>query len=750
MLIRCAAVVVISSLLVESAEIKGKVSSVVRGEPLARVQVSLVETGASTTSSSDGSFSIRGLTAGKYTIKVNAVGYRLATATASLSSQDETREFDITLVPDNFRRTDTVEVRGDVFQGADSVSVNEINLTSSEIRESSTVFADDPFRAIQAMPGVSASGNNELFAEFSVLGAPFKNVGVYLDDVLIPGPFHNLRNVENGASVSLLTSETVDEIKLLPVAYPEKYGDDIGAVLDLRTRDGSRTPPLFRLAIGMADTDLLGEGQLGHAKRGSWLASARKSYLGYLVRNRIGDHFSDISFYDGDFKLSYDLTPGQNLNLYTLAGHTNVDVRSSVQTLDANSFKKGTGDFIFSRLGWRWAISPRLLLDNRGAYIRQPFVQRNAFGDTLTNAAYSEWVAGSDVRWSWSNNAVLAGGWTLRRLQDYSASYFNPGQSTAMSFVLTGTALRTSGYLQQAGTLLSGRLHLFGSIRVDAQQGFDAHPFSPQFSTAFQLRRSTQLQFGIGHYDQLQFTASASAGQGCFAEAELLEHSNHYTASLEQRFADTFRVRLQGFARRSAELFGRHVPGSCGGPHLETRLSPFQRNYERGVQVVLQRRTANGLSGWLGYTLTYARQSLRVANPSSGMQLFTEYFPSGQDQRHSVNGFGTYRWFPTVNLSAKILYGSGFPAGFAAATGPGNEITLIPVPGLGTYFRADIRVDKCWAFSRWKLTSYGEVLNVTDHDNRFLTGTLVVNGQFLLESQRSLPITPTAGLVFEF
>jgi len=47
MLIRCAAVVVISSLLVESAEIKGKVSSVVRGEPLARVQVSLVETGAS-------------------------------------------------------------------------------------------------------------------------------------------------------------------------------------------------------------------------------------------------------------------------------------------------------------------------------------------------------------------------------------------------------------------------------------------------------------------------------------------------------------------------------------------------------------------------------------------------------------------------------------------------------------------------------------------------------------------------------
>ena len=161
------------------------------------------------------------------------------------------------------------------------------------------------------------------------MGAPFSTVGVYLDDVLIPPPFHTIPNVENGASLSLLTSETVQEMKLLPIAYPEKFGDEIGAVLDIRTRDGSRTPPMFRLAPGMADSDFLGEGELGDEKHGSWLVSARKSYIGWLVRNRLGNDFSDISFYDGDVKLSYDIAPGQNLSLYALGGHRECYDRTS-------------------------------------------------------------------------------------------------------------------------------------------------------------------------------------------------------------------------------------------------------------------------------------------------------------------------------------------------------------------------------------------------------------------------------------
>jgi hypothetical protein len=99
--------------------------------------------------------------AGRYSLRLNAVGYRLVTVPFSLTAVEEAKEFDVTLAPDNFRRTEKVEVNGDIFQGPDSPAVVETNLTSTEIRETSTVLADDPFRAIQTLPGVSASGNND-------------------------------------------------------------------------------------------------------------------------------------------------------------------------------------------------------------------------------------------------------------------------------------------------------------------------------------------------------------------------------------------------------------------------------------------------------------------------------------------------------------------------------------------------------------------------------------------------------------
>ena len=240
--------ILFSSISLHAAEIRGKVVSVTGGEPMARVQVAVLveaqrETVATAITTKDGTFVIKGLAPGHYTLRLNAVGYRLITVEFSLAADEAAKEFDITLVPDNFRRTERVEVKGDIFQGSDSPAINEINLTSSEIRETSTVLADDPFRAVQTLPGVSASGNNDFFAQFSVMGASFDSTSIYIDGILVPSPFHGT-NITEGATLSILTGDTLEDIKLLPAAYPEKYGDAVGAALDLQTRDGSRTATL--------------------------------------------------------------------------------------------------------------------------------------------------------------------------------------------------------------------------------------------------------------------------------------------------------------------------------------------------------------------------------------------------------------------------------------------------------------------------------------------------------------------------
>jgi len=44
-------------------------------------------------------------------------------------------------------------------------------------------------------------------------------------------------------------------------------------------------------------------------------------YIGYLIRNGEND-VQDVSFYDGDLKLTYDLTAKQSVSFHALGGQT--------------------------------------------------------------------------------------------------------------------------------------------------------------------------------------------------------------------------------------------------------------------------------------------------------------------------------------------------------------------------------------------------------------------------------------------
>ena len=745
-----------------AGEIKGKVSNAVGGEALGRVEVVVLETKAATITSFGGEFSIPNIAPGHYTLRLNAVGYRLIKVPFTVENAGEIKEFSITMVPDNFHHSDRVEVRGDLFQVSDFPATTELNLTSSEIRETSTVFADDPFRAVQTLPGVSAEGNNEFFAEFSVMGAPFSSVGVYIDDVLVISPFHEIGNFSEGASLGVLTSEVVEEMKLLPAAFPEQYGDADGAALDIRTRDGSRSAPLFRISAGIAAAELLGEGWFSSSRKGSWLASARKSYINYLVQSRVSNA-ADVAFEDADLKLSYDLTPRQNVNLFATDGHTNMSM-SDPAVLEDIEYASGRSDFTLARAGWRFAVTPRFLLDARAAYIRQPDSLYNNMNVLLTKTDHREWVGGASLSWAWAKDHVFQAGFSERRMMDSEAltGLTTNGQFQLYSY--TGAGLRQSTYAEQASGLLHGRVQILGSLRWDKFQQFFPQRFSPQISLALRATHSTQFQFAAGRYSQYSnFSYGPPQGE-CLAEDGLPVRSEHYSAAVEHRFGENTRIRLQGFERRGFYSLGviplgQPVAGEC--PVLQPLPGgTFRRDYARGTQLILQRRSANRLSGWIGYTLLAARQrQFSIPAPYPPYSLLSDsgfYYSTLEDQRHSVSIFATYRLRSTLNLSGKYLYGSGFPipSGTFAVLGNGQFLeTGINTTRLDPYQRLDVRADKDWAFQRWKLTLYGEVLNATNHYNgRFAyeSGIDPNTGKTLVKTLQGLPITPTAGLVAQF
>ena len=769
MRLRPFAVLLLIAAAARAAEIKGKVTNAVGGEALGRVEVVVLEVElgrkASVITSITGEFDLANLAPGSYTLRLNAVGYRLLTIPFTLAAAADVKEFSIVMVPDNFHHTDQVEVRGDVFQGGDSPATVETTLTSTEIRETSTVFADDPFRAVQTLPGVSAEGNNEFFAEFSVMGAPFSSVSIYIDDVLVPSPFHEIGNSAQGASLGVLTSEVVEEMKLLPAAYPEKFGDAVGAALDVSTREGSRGAPLFRLTAGIAASELLGEGGLGSAQKGSWLVSARKSYINYLVQNR-EQPAADVGFYDGDLKLNYDITPRQNVSLFATDGHTDMTMTDPT-ALTVDDYASGKSDFALARTGWRWSLSPHLLVEARGAFFREPEDLRNTANQILNTSDYREWVGGTGVTWNWFRDYVLEAGWTVRHLlTGFSSGFYDPTTGRLEGGgAYQETAVRQTAYAQQSGSLLKGRVHLLASVRWDRSQAFLPQRFSPQGSAAVRVAHATELQLSAGRYTQFTDNVFDAPPGSCIDEGVLPPISNHYSAALEQRFGENTRIRLEAFQRKDFDMFGAISTAQLSSNPCSVLQafsgSTYQRDYSQGVQLVVQRRSANRLSGWLGYTLLRARERQYQITPpyfiAGQPTVFfnTGYFPTLEDQRNSLNIFATYRLRPSLNLSGKWLYGSGYPI-------PGGSFVLVSgqyVPvglnstRLGNYERLDLRVDKDWAFTHWKLTLYGEVLNVTNHYNAryaYTSGVDPNTGQAQVKTLQGLPVTPTLGVAFQF
>jgi hypothetical protein len=164
-------------------------------------------------------------------------------------------------------------------------------------------------------------------------------------------------------------------------------------------------------------------------------------------------------------------------------------------------------------------------------------------------------------------------------------------------------------------------------------------------------------------------------------------------AAWEQRFGERTRLRAEFYHRDDRDLLFRplHEPRRMAGrvfnPPLDAPVVNSVRGYARGMDLFLQRRSANRISGWISYSLGYAR----LRDGRTGI-----HFPADQDQRHTVNVFGGYRVRPSVHLSLKWLYGSGFPIpGFLRKEGAAyflaeerNRLRL------GPYRRTDLRIQQ--------------------------------------------------------
>ena len=248
-------------------------------------------------------------------------------------------------------------------------------LGSADIQNLRGVLADDPLRAVQVLPGVAAG--DDLRSEFSVRGSHFSHMNMTVDGFSTPFLLHTVRAVEDASasgSVAMINSDVLEDVTLLNGGYAQRYGDRTGAEVDFRLREGSRERRQARVAVSGTSASLVLEGPIGGARRGSWLMSARQSYLDLVRRSasttkRKG---STSASRTPRRRFVFDMTPSQRAELTLIAGRSKLEERR--QDLDADDFFTGRNASAIAIGTWRYT-APRGILTGRLPRVAQPVQQ---------------------------------------------------------------------------------------------------------------------------------------------------------------------------------------------------------------------------------------------------------------------------------------------------------------------------------------------------------------------------------------
>jgi hypothetical protein len=735
-------------LAAQSSEVRGNVVDARGGEALSNVTVQLVDSAYKATTGSDGRFKIMGVPPGDYVLNVSTVGYHLVKKAFHLDA-GETKDFEVILSPETFRQTDSVSVQDSPFEPARQDSPSALVLGGNDAKNLASVLADDPLRAVQGLPGVSS--NNDFDARFSLRGADFSRIGLYLDNVLLHSPFHMLQGQQVSGSATAFNGDMVESLELNEGAFPARYSDRSAGILDVQTRDGNRNENSFRIAASASNAGFMAEGPLGGGKRGSWMVGARKSYLQYIFERTFPNTTYIFGFEDAQGRLAYDLTPKNTVTLYVLESFSSLDRHQDTSTLGVNALINAGYHYTLGNLGWRASPVSKLMITNHAAWMREKFDNGNKTQLPLAAGFYGEWVWNTDATWMWNKQSPLDAGWTYRRLRISGISNQYQTGSTLPRLLdrSDGTADREGGYAQQSWMPREGMIHLTAGVRWDHHSIGGVTAVSPTASAAVALSQGTRIQLGFGQYVQYPEISLLTSPLG--SRALLPIRSNQLIAAVEQRLGQRARIRAEYYDRMDRDLpfqplyDPRLLNGKLVIPPANPRYLNSLRGYSRGFEVFLQRSSANKFTGWVSYA--FGRTGLRDG-------VTGNRFPADLDQRHTMNVYGGYRLKPTVNLSVKVSYGSGFPIpGYLAKTGGlyyltnvRNQLRMEP------YARTDFRVNKLWTKRKWKLTLFGEVINLTNRTNYIFDsfdGYNTKTFQSFLTLDTMFPVLPSAGIVFE-
>jgi len=740
-----------------SASAQGRLTGIVLERksqaPLGNAEVQLLGTPFRAITGPDGRFTVAGVPAGQYTLRIVRIGHRPLTRTAVTVSDSGTADVALHMEKAALRLADIVVTPGHVGIGQQEVTPHQ-TLIPEDI-EIVPQLGEDVFRAVKRLPGIAS---DDLSTKLNVRGGTDRELLVLLDGMELYEPYH-LKDLDG--ALSIIDLEVVSGIDLITGGFGVEYGDKLTGVFNMRSRApaGDR----IRTSIGLSLTNLrfMSEGGFAGGKA-QWLVSARRGYLDIALQVTGNGEKLSPRYYDAFAKVQFQPHPD-----HLVAGHL-------LHAADKYMFKDdGYGPNVTSGWGstygwvtWTAAFSPRIVAQTVASTGQVTRDRRGVafFADNRQRLFVSDHrrfrFAGLKQDWSFEllNRMLIKTGFDAKALRsDYD--YLNwmgwPRVDTlAVNVKPSGSAF---------GSFLAARVRPFDFATAEVGLRYDRHSYtgdadlSPRIHALFNLGSHTTLRTSWGRYYQSQgiHELDVAVGEREFFGSELAEQ---LAVGLDHRFDSGVNVRLEAYRRTISDPHPRYLD-------LERRTKAFPEIEADHIRVEPARGEAQGLEflvkrdmgrrvAWSGsYVLSVARD-----------EIGGTWVPRTLDQRHTLVANFAYKPNAKWRLSWSWQYHTGWPMTDTSYTvdalhrdyGEAPQFSALNSLRLPAYHRLDVRVSRNFDAGAGRIAVYLDVFNLYNRRNLRAFGYdrgFKVNGQQLaddLDGEGLLPLLPAFGLRWEF
>lgn len=651
--------------------INGLVVDSKTGDPLIGVNVIVNELkSVGTVTNSDGRFRIV-VQVGSYSLRVSMLGYRTIVKTDVIVTTGGEVQINLKMVetPLQFGQ---VTVTPDYFDKAAAENpMSTISLGSEEIRRSPGSDMDYQ-RILQAMPGVSFSTDqtNELLVRG---GAPDENLTV-LDHIEVQSTNHYPNQFNSGGPISMVNVDLIQDVQFSTGGFISKYGDKSSSVINIATREGTRD----RLLTGSANMSMAGFGTVLEGSidggRGSWLLSARKSYID-LIAGAVG--LTAIpKYYDLQSKVAYDFSGSQKLSFSGIYGNDGINIVGEPQitnlalagqsdsvdiyNVNVKQYEYAVGLTLASNWSDKFisfiTISKTDYSDND--LVTSDFTQRNYGSDGKvfsTNILTSRKIYGQDddegetalnaefVLNADKSNEIDFGG--AMKFINFKAVESADGDTARYDFGIFDTTVvvpasninydfrfpryyKGYGYIDDKISLFDDRLVCNVGLRYDYFSYSGNGNLSPRLSASYSiLANITTVNLAMGKYYQTpplpDFGDRYQSGVNRYLSSSL---ADHYVIGIEHILAEGLMIDLESYYKKYSGL-----PISEGFIHFNDKTFRSEqivnagREDVYGIDLLVQQKLVKNIYG----TICFSRMFSKYYDPRIGKEGNT--FPSWYD-----------------------------------------------------------------------------------------------------------------------